>query len=144
MRISDWSSDVCSSDLPTDFSVPGSLSNSWADFDRDGDLDFAVSIKTGEIRLYRNDLGTFTNIGPAVGLPVSGAEMRGLSWGDYDGDGWFDLYAGATKATEANLLFRNEGGRRFAAPDLDPVAPGRSARQSSWVVYDNDGEIGST
>src|SRR3546814_5799751 len=43
---------------PTDFSVPGSLSNSWADFDRDGDLDFAVSIKTGEIRLYRNDLGT--------------------------------------------------------------------------------------
>ena len=34
---------------------------------------------------YRNNRGTFTNIGPAVGLPVSGAEMRGLSWGDYDG-----------------------------------------------------------
>src|SRR3546814_2791315 len=33
---------------PSDFSVPGSLSNSWADFDGDGDLDFAVSIKTGE------------------------------------------------------------------------------------------------
>src|SRR3546814_20540889 len=76
---------------PTDFSVPGSLSNSWADFDRDGDLDFAVSIKPGEIRLYRNDLGTFTNLGPAVGLPVSGAEMRGLPWGDYDGDGGFYL-----------------------------------------------------
>ena len=60
---------------PADFSVPGSLSNSWADFDRDGDLDLAVSIKTGEIRLYRNDRGTFTNIGPAVGLPVSGAVM---------------------------------------------------------------------
>src|SRR3546814_15271452 len=67
--------------------------------------------------------------------------MRGLSWGDYDGDVWFDLYAGATKATEANLLFRNEGGRRFAAQDLDPVAPGRSARQSSWVDYDNDGDL---
>ncbi len=120
---------------PADFSVPGSLSNSWADFDRDGDLDLAVSIKTGEIRLYRNDRGTFTNIGPAVGLPVSGAEMRGLSWGDYDGDGWFDLYAGATKATEANLLFRNEGGRRFVAQDLEPVTPGRSGRQSSWVDF---------
>src|SRR3546814_5158404 len=91
-----------------DFAIPGSLSNSWTDFDRDGDLDLAVSIKTGEIRLYRNDRGTLTNIGAAMGLPVSGAEMRGLSWGDYDGDGWFDLYAGATKATEANLLFRNE------------------------------------
>ena len=126
---------------PADFSVPGSLSNSWADFDRDGDLDLAVSIKTGEIRLYRNDRGIFSNIGPTVGLPVSGAEMRGLSWGDYDGDGWFDLYAGATKATEANLLFRNESGRRFVAQDLDPVAPGRSARQSSWVDYDNDGDL---
>ncbi|QNO25600.1 CRTAC1 family protein [Sphingopyxis sp. OPL5] len=126
---------------PADFSVPGSLSNSWADFDRDGDLDLAVSIKSGEIRLYRNDRGNFANIGPAVGLPVSGAEMRGLSWGDYDGDGWFDLYAGATKATEANLLFRNETGRRFVAQDLDPVAPGRSARQSSWVDYDNDGDL---
>lgn len=126
---------------PADFAIPGSLSNSWADFDRDGDLDFAVSLKTGEIRLYRNDRGTFTNTGPAVGLPVSGAEMRGLSWGDYDGDGWFDLYAGATKATEANLLFRNEGGRRFARQDFAPVEPGRSARQSSWVDYDNDGDL---
>ena len=126
---------------PADFSVPGSLSNSWADFDRDGDLDLAVSIKTGEIRLYRNERGTFTNIGAAVGLPVSGAEMRGLSWGDYDGDGWFDLYAGATKASETNLLFRNDRGRRFVPQDLTPVTPGRSARQSSWVDYDNDGDL---
>src|SRR3546814_13871534 len=76
-----------------------------------------------------------------MGLPVSGAEMRGLSWGDYDGGGWFDLYAGATKATEANLLFRNESGRRFVRQALTPVAPGRSARQSSWVDFDNDGDL---
>src|SRR3546814_5673963 len=67
--------------------------------------------------------------------------MRVLSCGDYDGDGWFDLYAGATKATEANLLFRNESGRRFVRQDLTPVAPGRSARQSSWVDFDNDGDL---
>src|SRR3546814_11542880 len=67
--------------------------------------------------------------------------MRVLSCGDYDGDGWFDLYAGATKATEANLLFRNESGRRFVRQDLTPVAPCRSARQSSWVDFDNDGDL---
>ena len=126
---------------PGDFAIAGSLSNSWADFDNDGDLDLAVSLKTGEIRLYRNDDGAFTNIGPALGLPVSGAEMRGLSWGDYDNDGWFDLYAGATRTTEANLLFRNEAGRSFVRQNLAPVAPGRSARQSSWVDYDNDGDL---
>lgn len=124
-----------------DFSLPGSLSNSWADFDRDGDLDLAVSIKTGEIRLYRNDRGPLTSIGPTMGLPVSGAEMRGLAWGDYDGDGWPDLYAGATNTAETNLLFRNDSGRRFVAQDLAPVAAGRSARQSSWVDFDNDGDL---
>jgi hypothetical protein len=86
-----------------DFSLAGSLSNSWADFDRDGDLDLAVSIKTGEIRLYRNDRGRFTSVGAAIGLPVTGAEMRGLSWGDYDGDGWPDLYAGATSTGAASV-----------------------------------------
>src|SRR3546814_15759325 len=104
-------------------------------------LNHAVSIKDGEIRRYLSDLGTLTSIGAAMGLPVSGAEMRGLSCVDYDGDGWFDLYAGATKATEANLLFRNESGRRFVRQDLTPVAPGRSARQSSWVDFDNDGDL---
>ncbi|MBW8859453.1 MAG: VCBS repeat-containing protein, partial [Caulobacter sp.] len=42
------------------FAVPGSLSNAWADFDKDGDLDLAVSLKGGEVRLYRNDNGVFT------------------------------------------------------------------------------------
>ncbi len=124
-----------------DFSLPGSLSNSWADFDRDGDLDLAVSLESGEIRLYRNDRGHFTSVGAAMGLPVSGAEMRGLAWGDYDGDGWPDLYAGATEESAANLLFRNDRGRRFVAVTADPVAAGRSARQSSWVDFDNDGDL---
>lgn len=127
---------------PTDFAIPGSLSNSWADFDRDGDLDLAVSIKTGEVRLYRNDGGEFTSIGSALGLPVSGPEMRGLSWGDFDGDGWPDLFAGATRTTEANLFFRNNRGRGFVpVQDAEPVKAGRSARQSSWVDFDNDGDL---
>lgn len=127
---------------PADFAVAGSLSNSWADFDGDGDLDLAVSIKTGEIRLYRNDRGIFINVGAAMGLPLAGAEMRGLAWGDYDGDGWPDLYAGATSTSAANLLFRNDKGRRFIpVPDAGPVPGGRSARQSSWVDFDNDGDL---
>lgn len=127
---------------PTDFAIPGSLSNSWADFDRDGDLDLAVSIKTGEVRLYRNDGGEFTSIGSALGLPLSGPEMRGLSWGDFDGDGWPDLFAGATRTTEANLFFRNNRGRGFVpVQDAEPVKAGRSARQSSWVDFDNDGDL---
>ena len=79
--------------------MPGSLSNSWGDFDNDGDLDLAVSLKSGEVRLYRNDEGVLVSVGAAMGLPTKGGEFRGVSWGDYNGDGWIDLFAGATVAT---------------------------------------------
>lgn len=126
-----------------DFSIAGSLSNSWADFDNDGDLDLAVSLKGGEIRLYRNDKGRFVNIGAKLGLPTSGPEMRGVAWGDYDGDGWVDLLGGATDPKTLSLVFHNEGGRRFVnvAPELGLTIPNRSARQTSWVDYDNDGDL---
>ena len=71
--------------------MAGSLSNAWADFDNDGDLDLAVSMKSGEIRLYRNDKGVLVSIGGAMGLPTAGGEFRALSWGDYDADGWVEL-----------------------------------------------------
>src|SRR5215467_15389772 len=44
------------------FSVPNSYSNAWADFDNDGDLDLAVSLGSGEVRLYRNDNGTLVSV----------------------------------------------------------------------------------
>lgn len=127
----------------SDFAIAGSLSNSWADFDNDGDLDLAVSLKGGDIRLYRNDGGTFVNVGPMLGLPTSGPEMRGVAWGDYDGDGWIDLLGGATMPNDLSLVFRNEGGKKFAnvAPELGLTIPKRSARQTSWVDYDNDGDL---
>src|SRR5689334_2347275 len=73
------------------FSVPNSLSNVWGDYDNDGDLDLAVSIGTGEIKLYRNDKGVMVSVGAEMGMPQKGQEFRGLSWGDYDGDGFLDL-----------------------------------------------------
>lgn len=126
-----------------DFAIAGSLSNSWADFDRDGDLDLAVSLKGGDIRLYRNDKGHFVNVGPQLGLPTSGPEMRGVAWGDYDGDGWADLLGGATMPDQLSLVFHNKGGKAFTnvAPELGLTIPGRSARQTSWIDYDNDGDL---
>ncbi|MBL8265692.1 CRTAC1 family protein, partial [Steroidobacter sp.] len=127
------------------FSAPGALANAWADFDNDGDLDLAVSFKSGEVRLYRNDGGNFSNVGAALGLPTQGDEARGLSWGDYDGDGFVDLYVGMRKVPIAsrNLLYRNEGGKRFVevAEAAGVAMPGVSSRQSNWIDYDNDGDL---
>ncbi len=128
---------------PELLAMPGSLSNSWGDFDNDGDLDLAVSLKGGEVRLYRNDKGVLVSIGAAMGLPTSGGEFRGLSWGDYDGDGWIDLYAGATELDKLSAVFHNEGGKTFVnlAGALGLTVPGRSSRQNNWIDYDNDGDL---
>ncbi|ABI76840.1 FG-GAP repeat protein [Hyphomonas neptunium ATCC 15444] len=128
---------------PELFGVAGSLSNVWADFDRDGQLDLAVSLKGGAVRLYRQDDGVFTSVGEALGLPVSGPEFRGLSWGDYDEDGYPDLLAGATSPEELSRVFRNDAGTGFVdvSAELGLTIPGRSARQTNWIDYDNDGDL---
>jgi hypothetical protein len=106
---------------PELLAMPGSLSNAWADFDNDGDLDMAVSLKSGEIRLYRNERDVLASVGAVLGLPTSGGEFRAISWGDYDGDGWLDVYAvqsGAFRDRKAapqptDRLYRNRGDGHF-------------------------------
>jgi hypothetical protein len=123
--------------------VRNSLSNAWGDYDNDGDLDLAVSLGSGEIRLYRNDAGRLVSVGAELGMPQAGQEFRGLSWGDFDQDGFIDLLGGATAKDALTVVLRNEGGTRFrnVAADIGLTIPNRSARQSNWVDYDNDGDL---
>jgi len=124
-------------------SVPNSYSNAWGDYDNDGDLDLAVSLGTGEVRLYRNDKGVLTSVGAQVGMPQAGShELRGLSWGDYDNDGDIDLLGGSTPTDKLTRVLRNDQGR-FAdvAAAIGLTIPNRSARQTNWVDYDNDGDL---
>ncbi len=123
--------------------VPNSYSNAWGDYDNDGDADLAVSLGTGEVRLYRNDKGVLVSVGAAAGMPQAGShELRGLSWGDYDGDGDIDLLGGSTPTDKLTKVLRNDGGRfTDVAAEIGLTIPGRSARQTNWVDYDNDGDL---
>ncbi len=89
---------------------------------------------------------TFVEVGAQLGLPAAGPQVRGLSWGDFDGDGDPDLHAGVSGAEGVparNLLFRNDGGRAFVevAKDLGLVVLDADSRQANWVDYDNDGDL---
>lgn len=123
--------------------VKNSYSNTWGDYDNDGDLDLAVSLGTGEVRLYRNDAGVLTSVGAQAGMPQAGShELRGLSWGDFDGDGDIDLLGGSTPVDRLTKVLRNDGGRfTDVAAEIGLTIPGRSARQTNWIDYDNDGDL---
>jgi FG-GAP-like repeat/ASPIC and UnbV len=124
--------------------VPNSFSNAWGDYDNDGDVDLAVSLGSGEVRLYRNDKGTLVGVGAEVGMPQAGShELRGLSWGDFDADGFLDLLGGSTPRDKLTVVLRNQGGRRFrdVAAEIGLTIPDRSARQTNWIDYDSDGDL---
>ncbi len=118
----------------------------WADYDGDGWLDLLIGNEAGSgaytpCQLYRNHGdGTYSDVAPQLGLDIS-AFVKGVAWGDYDDDGWPDLYLSIFG--QPNRLLRNQGpaaGFRFA--DVTRAAgvaqPLKSFATWFWD-YDNDG-----
>ncbi|RMG60771.1 MAG: VCBS repeat-containing protein, partial [Bacteroidetes bacterium] len=65
----------------------------WADYDNDGDADLLVPSFDAPTRLFRNDgIAGFTEVGTEVGLPDRTLPIYAACWGDYNRDGWLDLY----------------------------------------------------
>src|SRR5678816_3475042 len=87
------------------------LTNAFADFDNDGDLDLFVGFDGKPNRLYRNDKGVFADIAAAAGVADT-RPTRAAAWGDFDADGDPDLLLGFTPAQGASVLkvYRNNAG----------------------------------
>ncbi|NWG33325.1 MAG: VCBS repeat-containing protein [Chloroflexi bacterium] len=85
----------------------------------------------------------FTDVSRQAGIVnnrVAGIEMSaGIAWGDYDNDGWIDLYV--TDPIGKNTLYRNNGDGTFNVSNLtDQVAlPNAYSQGATFADYDNDG-----
>ena len=82
----------------------------WADYDNDGFLDLFSANTSGQNEtLYRNKGdGTFAKI--TTGSIVNdGGNSAGAAWGDYDNDGFLDLFVGNWQGSRPNFLYRNNG-----------------------------------
>ncbi len=88
-----------------------SFGSGWSDVDNDGDIDLYVANWSGEndFLYFNNNDGTFTR--DLVGDIVNdGGESQAVSWGDYDGDGFEDLFVGnGYFANENDFLYHNDG-----------------------------------
>ena len=63
--------------------------------------------------------------------------VKGVAWGDYDNDGWLDLYV--SRFGKPNLLFRNDGKRFSMSPAEAGVAEPVNSFPTWFFDYDNDG-----
>ena len=110
----------------------------WADYDNDGLLDLFVGNEESAAQLFRNKGdGSFADVSRAAGVGRS-SFAKGVAAGDYDGDGWADLYV--SNLGGGNFLYRNDRDGRFVetAQAAGVTGPGRSF--ATWFFdYDNDG-----
>lgn len=130
---------------PTEsFKDGNTLTNAFADYDNDGDLDLYVGFSKNLDRLYRNDKGTFVNVAEEVGI-VLPETTRASSWGDFNNDGHMDLFVGGVTLYGKNFgrLFKNDGnGKHFTDVTANAqINVDGSFRQISWIDYDNDGDV---
>lgn len=134
--------------------LPESMGGGVAFFDYDNDLDADLllvnsgnwpgqkvsSASQPRCALYRNEGGgKFSDVSVESGLDVSLFGM-GVAVGDYDGDGWSDVFF---SALGPDRLFRNVQGRFVETTAIAGVAGGNEAWGTSccWLDYNRDGQL---
>lgn len=129
------------------FCPPGTLQVLWGDYDNDGELDLLMSVRGGVTRLFRN-LGDFTfeDVTVEAGLPLNPAENYGVTFGDYDLDGYLDIYicryySSDTSVGNFNVLLHNNGDGTFTdVTEAAGVGDGlKPSFMGVWADINNNG-----
>ena len=119
----------------------------WVDFDNDGDPDLHLSSFYGVNRLYENRGNlNLVDITEDALLPLDEAPSYGACWGDYNRDGWLDLYTSARglpgEATSHlnNRLFENNADGTFKEVSIEKNVndPGKLPFCASFLDFNND------
>jgi len=115
---------------------------SWGDYDLDGYLDLYVcnwatnqTIYYPDRMWHNNGDGTFTDATVASGADETAnpAGNMGSCWGDYNNDGWPDLYVGCY-FLRANYLYENQNGR-FVNVAAEKGVDGHATRRLGTDYY---------
>src|SRR5262249_1035825 len=123
----------------------------WLDYDNDGFLDLffanGANLNAGKPSpgnaLFRNTgKGTFIDVTQSAGLSGDGGFSAGVAVGDYDNDGFLDLYV---TGYGANTLYRNNGNGTFTDVTAKAgVKGGGWSSSAGFFDYDRDGYLDSS
>ena len=112
------------------------------DYDNDGRLDaFIVSGDGAPSRLYHNEGGgKFRDVSAEMGISRVGWG-QGVCAGDYDNDGFTDLFV---TYWGQNILYKNDGGKRFRDVTKEAGLAQDRVRYNTgcaFIDYDRDGRL---
>ncbi|HEY7306442.1 MAG TPA: CRTAC1 family protein [Bryobacteraceae bacterium] len=123
----------------------------WIDFDNDGYLDLYLVNSAAtkayaaphplRSALYRSNRdGTFTEVTEKAGVAAEGLFGMGVAVGDYDNDGFEDLYV---VGYDRSILYHNNGNGTFTDVTEKAGVANRHKWGSSaaWFDYDHDGKL---
>ena len=123
----------------------------WIDYDQDGLLDLYL-VQTAGSEWYKpsrplrcelwhnNGDGTFTDVTEKAGVGAEGLYGQGVAVGDYDNDGFPDLYVmGYGRA----ILYHNNGNGTFTDVTVKAGVgmEGEWPTTAAWIDYDRDGHL---
>lgn len=141
----------------------------WGDYDNDGRLDLIVTNYGENVLYHNNGEGTFTDVSKAAGIAGTKGFWTGVSWGDYNRDGYLDVYVcgyvqyrynpvdvqmktqqysslipaslnPSTYKPERNLLYRNNGDGTFSEVAASASVANLTGRSLSASWCDFDGD----
>ncbi len=136
--------DMTFTEMDHDMLGSGSGTIQLFDFDTDGDLDIFVmgqyEFEVYIAKTYQNNDGVFTEIDNDI-LPLKSCNA---DWGDYDGDGDYDLLVIGDEYVEEDddiahiTLYQNDGEGNFT---VVYEIPGMNSGEAKFGDYDNDGDL---
>jgi len=114
----------------------------WVDIDNDGDNDLFVTSDTSINRLYEN-LGNMIlqDITSTSGLLNEVLVTYGASWGDYNNDGFLDVFLSNRDTIIPNILYKNNGNNTFSLVNSESglITTGTLSFCSAFIDYNKDG-----
>jgi hypothetical protein len=134
----------------------GANTGNWADYDNDGFLDLYCPSggwstdysPLWDVLWHNNGDGTFTNVTEEAGHVTDTFPSVAAGWGDYDRDGFVDLYVAnyenaSMSSYYPDVFWKNNGDGTFTnvtvAAGVDETADPKPGRGVSWCDFNNDG-----
>jgi hypothetical protein len=130
--------------------VMNAAAANFVDYDNDGNPDLLIlTTDSMNVLLHNDGNGMFSDVSDTVGLPFRSygdTFSSAATWGDYDGDGYPDLYITAwgdcMKMNKQDHLYHNEHGTGFTDVSnlLNNTGPQLSRPGLAAVFFDYNGD----